>query len=170
MFAPLLAASLLLHTAAAAPATDGASIEGAADAAVAPATASQEALLQALSARDAGPDCAVLSAMSPTPVVDLTWIALNAPMPPWAGMRAAECLITAHHAAAMPTLRAWVTDPQLAGFGILVLNKLDALPLDTAKELATLALSQGPDVEKARKRIARSKVPEIQALSGLPAK
>jgi hypothetical protein len=160
----LVAALLVAGARAESPAVEGAEL------AIPEPSATQAALITALSPRDGGAPCASLGGLSPKPVEDLTWVAVNITMPPWVGMRAAECLISDHHAAALPTLRTWVTDPQLEGFGILVLTKLDALPLATAKELATLALTQGPDVEKARKRIARSKVPEIQALSGLPAK
>ena len=93
-------------------------------------------------------------------------MALNVSMPPWVGLEAATCLITGHSAEARPTLEAWLTDPAFEGFGLLILTQLDALPLDTALALAQLALDKGPNPDRVKSRLKRSKKPEIKALAG----
>lgn len=130
------------------------------------ASPTQVRIVEALSPRDGRPPCIEIEALSPTPVADLTWVALNVSMPPWVGLEAATCLITGHSAEARPTLEAWLTDPALEGFGLLILTQLDALPLDTALALAQLALAKGPNPDRVKSRLKRSKKPEIKALAG----
>ena len=127
-------------------------------------SASQEALHKALSARDTGPECAELETLSETPVEDLVWLTEHASSPPWVGTRAATCLLLGHGDAVADQLRDWVTDPTQAGFGAIVLNNLGVIDCALAVELATLALTEGPDPEGARTRIAQHEVPELQAL------
>jgi hypothetical protein len=128
------------------------------------ATAEQEAMHKALSARDDGPGCADVEALSPTPVEDLVWLTEHATSPPWVGTRAATCLIADHAEEVADVLRLWVTDPDLAGFGAVVLNNLGLIDSALAIELATLALTDGPDPEGARERIAQHDDPALQAL------
>jgi hypothetical protein len=154
------------------PATSGSStatttgVEDDASAAEQAASPTQARMVEALSPRDGRPPCIEIEALSPTPVADLTWVALNVSMPPWVGLEAATCLITGHSAEARPTLEAWLTDPALEGFGLLILTQLDALPLDTALALAQLALDKGPNPDRVKSRLKRSKKPEIKALAG----
>ena len=84
-------------------------------------------------------------------------------MPPWAGMRAANCVITRHGEAAADTLVAWSTSVPLKGLGLLVLNHLDTLPEDLAVRVATEALA-GPLVEVAEPRVAASAHAPVRAL------
>jgi hypothetical protein len=128
------------------------------------ATEAQEAMYKALSARDDGPSCEAVEGMSETPVEDLVWLTEFAEMPPWVGMRAATCLISGHAEEVADLLCHWVTDPELAGFGALVLGNLGLMPIELAVELARLALTEGPDPEAARERIARHDDPALQAL------
>jgi hypothetical protein len=120
--------------------------------------------VQALSVRDPAPTCADLGALSPTPAEDLVWVVTHVTSPPWAGMKAAECLIEGHAESVRPTLQTWVTDERLKGLGWVVLKHLDAMPRPLALELAQLAVDKGPDPDGARRRIRRSKVAEIQAI------
>lgn len=128
------------------------------------ASPSQEALVEALSVREPPATCGALSALTPTPADDLAWVVSHVSSPPWAGMKAAECLVQDHADAARPTLEAWVTDPRLKGLAWVVLKHLDAMPLPMALEVAQLAVDKGPDPEGAKRRIRRSEVPEIRAL------
>lgn len=128
------------------------------------ASPSQQALVQALSVREPAPTCASLSALSTAPVDDLAWVVSNVTSPPWAGMKAAECLVLDHTEAARPLIDTWVTEPRLKGLGWVVLKHLDAMPRPVALEIARLAVDKGPDPAGARRRIRRSKVPELQAV------
>ena len=127
-------------------------------------TPSQELLYRALSMRDQSPPCVELEALSTDPMGDLTYIVDHAQQPPWAAMRAAACLISGHAEAAAPMMKGWMVDPEKAGLAILVLGRLDDMPLAVGVELATAALS-GPDPDGARKRIARASAPEIRRLA-----
>lgn len=134
-------------------------------AAIQDASPERAALVQALSPHDGAPPCADLGALSPDPATDLIWIASNVTTPPWVGMRAAECLVEGHANAARSTLLSWVTRPELKGFGMLVLGKLDSVDTSLALELATAALSGGPDPAGARRRLLKSAQPELRALA-----
>jgi hypothetical protein len=168
-------AALLPLALGAPPAADASNIEGAprsvaplADAAP-PADAptdAQAALVQALAVKEPAPTCAALDALSPAPAADYAWVVDHVTAPPWSAMRAAECLVLGHAATARPTLDRWLTEPRLKGLGWVVLKHLDQLEPALAKELATLSLEQGPDPEGTRRRLKRSKSPEIQALGG----
>ena len=98
-----------------------------------------EALMRALSVREGAPSCQDLQAMTETPVAHLGWVVSNVTMPPWAGMRAAECLVRSHGADIAPQLRQWVTDPGYAGLKRIVMGNMDVLPESLATELAGLA-------------------------------
>ena len=124
----------------------------------------QDALVQALSVREPAITCTALAALTPTPAADLTWVVSHVTAPPWAGMKAAECLVQEYAQAARPTLEAWVTDTRLKGLGWVVLKNLDNMPRPIALDLARMAVEKGPDPEGARRRIRRSVVPEIKAL------
>jgi hypothetical protein len=126
-------------------------------------TASQEVIYKALSVRDPAPVCAAVEALSETPVADLQFVVNNAAQPPWAGMRAAACLIRGHGGEIQSTLESWVSDDEKLGLAILVLNSVDTLPLDVAVSVAQKALD-GPYAAEAKKRLPKSDSPEIQAL------
>ena len=97
-----------------------------------------EELMRALSVREGAPSCQDLQAMTETPVAHLRWVVSNVTMPPWAGMRAAECLVRSHGADIAPQLRQWVTDPGYAGLKRIVMGNMDVLPRALATELAGL--------------------------------
>lgn len=131
-------------------------------------TDTQATMVRALASRDAPPTCTDLEALSSSPAHDLQWIAEHVTMPPTAGVRAAQCLVIGHADDANDTLRAWVTEPMLKGFGWVVLRNLDDVELSLAIDLATLALTAGPDPKAAAKRIRTSERPELKALADDP--
>lgn len=126
--------------------------------------AAAEAVYRALSIRDPAPTCESVEALTETPVETLLFVVDNAQQPPWAGMRAAECITSRHAVEAQESIKAWVSSSETKGLAILALNQLDAMPLEVALTVARTAL-EGPDAESARTRIGRSTVPEIKALA-----
>lgn len=128
-------------------------------------SAPEAELIRALSARDGAPSCAELEAMVPAPVTSMQAIVEHVTMPPWVGMRAADCLVTGHATEIRPVIEGWVTHPDLKGLRILALGQLDAMPADVAVAIATKAIQAGPDAADARRRVARSSRPEIAALA-----
>ncbi len=124
----------------------------------------QTAMNRALSHRDASPPCAEVEALSKTPVADLKYLVTHVTAPPWAGMRAAGCLISGHPTEIDTELESWVTSPDFAGLGILVLNQIDALPVEIGTRIAALALEKGPERINAHKRLLTSERPEIREL------
>jgi len=119
-------------------------------------------LVRSLSMRHAVP-CDDLGAGSPTPAVALLYVVDNVAMPPWAPMRAAQCLVDNHAAEATEALQDWVTTPELRGLGRLVLGQLDALPVAIAVPVARAAL-RGSDPALARQRVGASGVSEVRSL------
>lgn len=120
---------------------------------------------RALSVRHAAPSCAEVEALTPTPIPTLLRMVDEAHQPPWVGMRAADCLVLRHHESIGDRLDQWVVDPELRGLGLLVINRLDALPLALAQSLASRALAQGPDPEQTRERLGRLSTPELKRLA-----
>ena len=125
--------------------------------------AAAEAVYRALSVRDPAPSCESVEALTETPLETLLFVVDNAQQPPWAGMRAAECLTTRHAEAAEASITAWVSSSETKGLAILALNQLDTMPLPVALNVARAALA-GPEADSARSRIERSSVAEIKAL------
>jgi len=131
-------------------------------AAVSP-TETQDAIYRALSVRDPVPSCDDLAALTDTPVADLQFVVEKASQPPWAGMRAAQCLVTHHADDAKSTIVGWTTSDNTKGLAIIALNGLDRLPLDVALDVAKSALA-GPYAEEAQKRVPKAAAPELKAL------
>ena len=123
-------------------------------------TAEQRALYNALKVRDSGPSCDELTALSQDIASDLIWIVDNAKQPPWAGIRAARCILSDHLEAKATDVDAWVVDPEKKGLALLTLSMLDEVPETAAVRFATLALD-GPLAEDARARLADSVHPAV---------
>ena len=85
-------------------------------------------------------------------------------MPPWVPMRAAQCLVEGHAAEIEADLTRWVVDPADKGLGLLVLAEIDRLPTDLAVRIATKAVTEGPDRERAAARVADAASPEVRAV------
>lgn len=120
-------------------------------------------LHKALSVKDPEPDCADIEALVDDPLPALVELAEANAMPPWAGMRAATCVITRHPDAAADRLVAWSTSEMLKGLGLLVLDHLDQLPETLAVRVAGEAL-EGPLAEMAQPRVAASTRATVRAL------
>lgn len=121
------------------------------------------AVYRALSVRDPEPACAEVESLTPTPVQTLLEVIDRAQQPPWAGMRAANCLIQGHGEEIADSLGDWVSADDTKGLALLVLDQLDSLPEALALEVAGQALA-GPHADDATSRIAKSTRPALQAL------
>ncbi len=128
-------------------------------------TEQESALLQALSLRDGSPSCGEMEAGLPNATASLTAVVAHVSMPPWAPMRAAECLVAGHAVEVRADVVRWVTDPGLKGLGILALSRLDAMPADVAIEVASAAIERGPDPAGARVRVAKAANPAVSGLA-----
>ena len=124
-----------------------------------------EDVTHALSYRHAKP-CSELEALTTTPVATLRHVVQEVQMPPWAPMRAAECLQRNHAQEVRDDLLRWVSEPEMKGLGRQVVGLLDVLPEPLAVEVAREALV-GPVAERARVVMARDTRPGIvQLLEG----
>jgi len=127
-------------------------------------TAEQRALYDALKVRDDGPSCEALAALSQDIASDLIWIVDHATQPPWAGIRAARCILSDHLEAKATDIDAWVVDPSKKGLALLTLSMLDEVPEPAAVRFATLALD-GPLADDARSRLVDSVHPAVANLA-----
>ena len=122
------------------------------------------AVARALAMREPVVSCQDIAGISPAPAEDLAWVVEHIRAPPWAGMKAAECLVLHHADVAGPLLHAWVTEPERMGLGWVVLRHLDALPQSLALTLARAAVQDGPDPAGARRRIRQSANDAVRAI------
>lgn len=121
---------------------------------------------RALSARHAAP-CAQVTASSANPVSDLMAVVEHASLPPWAPMRAADCLVR-HHASQPQVARAmreWVADPDRLGLSRLVVTRLDELDPPQSLDLARRAWNARHDRPWVARRLERSARPEVRAVA-----
>lgn len=123
-------------------------------------------VVRALSSRDPV-SCAEIEALTPTPVETLSHVVDNVPNPPWAPMRAADCLIRNHAVESRPNLERWVVAPELKGLGRLVLGSIDTLPVEVAVPVMAKALA-GSDPALATTRCLSAAAPEVRTLAVKP--
>lgn len=114
----------------------------------------EQAVYAALSVRDPAPTCAAVEALSPEPAAALKAVVEKAPMPPWAGMRAALCLLEGHASTEGPLFVSWTTHPETAGLARLVVSRIDTLPQPVADAVTVAALA-GPHAEALRAGLIR---------------
>lgn len=126
-------------------------------------SAEEQAVYDALLRRDGAPTCDELAGMTLDPVGTYRVMIEHAVMPPWVGVRAADCLVTEHSVAAREDLEAWVQDPELLGLALIALNGLDKMDHEVAMGVARAAL-EGPLAEQAGDRILKSMDDEIRGL------
>jgi hypothetical protein len=126
-------------------------------------TPEQTAVYRALSARDPVP-CAEVEALATAPLDALRAVVAHASMPPWAPMRAAQCIATRHAIEARDDLVSWVSEERTRGLALLVLSNLDAMDRAVALEVARAAIA-GPLAEDARARLVEADAAELRALA-----
>lgn len=128
---------------------------------------SWDAVMRMLSSRDPVP-CETIEALASDPAATLLAVVDTVERPPWAPMRAANCLIQNHAIEAQSAIERWVVAPELKGLGRLALSSLDVMPASVAVPVARKALAEGSDPVLARERIAAAKSAEIRALAVTP--
>jgi hypothetical protein len=125
-------------------------------------------VVHALSYRHPKP-CDELEALTPTPVQTLRHVVTHVQAPPWAPMRAAECLQRNHALEVREDLLLWVRDPALKGLGRQAVGLIDVLPDALAVDVGREAL-RGPVADRARTMLARDARPAVAELvSAVPA-
>lgn len=121
------------------------------------------AVHRALSTRDAGPSCAEVEAMTTDPVATLTTIVQTVELPPQAPMRAATCLVDGHAEAASDVLVGWMGAEETRGLALLVVQRLEDLPLGVAVQVAEAGLG-GPVHDEVVAALHASERPELRTL------
>lgn len=116
-----------------------------------------------MSARDVGPVCADLAALTPDPVGDFVWLMDHAKQPPWVGIRAAQCVIDHYAEPEIDRLRGWAVDADRKGLVVLLLGRLDTLPEPIAQAVGEAAMA-GPHADLARTRLIESSHPSVRAM------
>lgn len=119
---------------------------------------------QALSQRDPG-DCTLVEGLTTTPVPTLLEVVEHATMPPWAPVRAAECLVKGHGPEVRVQMLEWIRDPQSRGLAAVVYRNIDLLPEELAVELATASLT-GADPDRARRYLKASTKQSVRDIVG----
>jgi len=120
-----------------------------------PGTESQLAMYRALSVKDPDPSCADVEALDPEPLAGLQFIAEKIAMPPYAGMRAANCIATGHAEEAADILVGWMGDPNFGGLVRLALQHVDSWPEPVATRVREAALA-GPHAAVAQPLLDRA--------------
>jgi hypothetical protein len=122
------------------------------------------AVVRALSARDAAPACDEVEALVSDPVATLSEVVQTVEMPPYAPMRAATCLVDGHAEEVADLLVGWVTAEAQRGLGLLVVQRLDDLPLGVAVRIAERGRG-GPVDPELTEALRASERPELQELA-----
>ena len=111
-------------------------------------------LQKALSGHDALP-CSSLSFVDQTPWLELNDIVENVSKPPWAGMRAASCMIELYPKESSALFLDWIVDEKKKGLAYLLASNIDSLPVEQALALVAAAL-KGPCQEGCKIRFQKS--------------
>lgn len=128
-----------------------------------PVGAPPSEMVRALSARDAAPHCEVIEATSIDPVADLILVVETVPLPPYAPMRAAGCLVGRHAEEAAEAIDSWMARPEVPALAELVAQGFDTLPSGLALRFAAAGLN-GPHRAAIEPFVRSSIHPEVRAL------
>ena len=124
----------------------------------------QERVYKLLSVRDPAPSCQEVEALTETPVETLLWLVDNAAMPPWVGLRSADCLVSGHPTEIEPQATDWMESEGSRGLALLLCDHLDAMDPDLASRLALAGLA-GPYAEDVSARLLLSQRDALRALA-----
>jgi len=125
--------------------------------------AEAQEVYEALSVREPAPRCDSVKALTQTPVATLLFVVEHAKMPPWAGIRAAQCLVWYHAEEIETEMIHWVNTEDTRGFAMVVIDALDRMPIATAMVVAPHALSS-PLADETRVRIEESSSAQLRTL------
>ena len=130
------------------------------DPTVEPVSQQPLSLQKALSAHDEEP-CTALPFLSNEPWEELDTVVEEVTQPPWAGMRAAACMIEVYPAESAQRFLSWIVDEKKKGLAYLLASNIDKIPLQQALGLITPALN-GPHAEGCKKRFLDAKTEAIR--------
>jgi hypothetical protein len=119
-------------------------------------------LIQQLSARDGSPSCQVLEQKHGNIQLELQQITFSDVSPSYVPMRAANCLLELYPSD-VETYKEWMISPESKGLALLVVNKMEMLPVDVAIPLAIAGLN-GAHKKGVLIRLEKVSVPQIQEL------
>lgn len=125
---------------------------------------SQKSLIRQFSMRDGSPSCEILAEGNDEFQGELNFIIEHVSHPPWAGMRAASCVIELYPEQSLNTFEAWMTQENTMGLAYLLSSKLSEMPQMIAIPVAEAGLS-GPHSKGVLERIRLNDSPEIKSLS-----
>jgi hypothetical protein len=120
-------------------------------------------LRRKLSTKHQKSTCAELSSLYDDLYPLLGQVISEVQMPPWAGMRAAQCMIDLYPERGKAEFTKWISGPNTKGLASLLANQFDSLPTPMAIELVKVGFD-GPYEDYIRLRLARSKNPELLGL------
>jgi hypothetical protein len=120
-------------------------------------------MIRMLSARDDAPPCEVIEAASTDPVADLILVVETVPLPPYAPMRAAGCLVDRHAEVAAGTIESWMSSPDVPALAELAAQGFDTMPSGLALRFAAAGLA-GPHRSAIEPFVRSSTHPEVRAL------
>ena len=120
-------------------------------------------MIRLLSARDDAAPCEVIEATSTDPVADLILVVETVPLPPYAPMRAAGCLVDRHAEEAAGTIESWMGRPDVPALAEIVAQGFDTMPSGLALRFAAAGLA-GPHRAVVEPFVKSSTHPEVRAL------
>ena len=123
-----------------------------------------DALLRALSMRDAPPPCEKLRKYSGQLYTDLGIVVETVRAPAFAPMRAAACMQELYPEKGRQQYVAWMGDGARRGLAIQLANRIDQLPREVALEVGQAGIA-GPHRDVVRPRLARSHRSAIVSLT-----
>ncbi|MEC7987913.1 MAG: hypothetical protein VX278_22285 [Myxococcota bacterium] len=123
-------------------------------------TTSVISLAKILSAHD-DTGCQELPFRTEEPWLELNVIVNEIPQPPWAGIRAATCMIELYPEASKDLFMAWMVDEHKKGLAYLLASNIDRIPIDIALSLVQVALA-GPHAQGCTDRFMDSERSDIR--------
>ena len=118
---------------------------------------------KAFSLRDGAPSCADIQKLGSDEAVRnaVHTVANTVTMPPWVPMRAARCvaLNAQSDPASWATIQQWMSNPETAGFALVVMQNVDHFGAEKAERLGELAVQRA----SADERFARLVRPSMLA-------
>ena len=94
--------------------------------------------------------------LSKTSFDSFYFIVENIQTPPWAAMRAAQCMLEIYPAEGTEIYKKWMNEPDTLGLAILIVNQIEQLPNDVLNTLFP-HLSTSPHLEKIKTTILSHK-------------
>ena len=122
-----------------------------------------EELVRHFSMRHQKVTCSDLQDDNPDFPIHLSRIITDVPLPPWAGMRAAQCMIELYPEQHEAELTRWMQNQKTKGLAVLLAGQIDSLPPHVGLRIASAGMD-GPHHQVVQERLTRSQNSKIRAL------